>query len=853
MSTLDRRHDRATSQSRRNHDSPPQQQQQQQPTSPFRHAYSEYRTVGRSNASKIPSPSHNSSARRRRSSQTGTLRGAFEALSRRNPSSMAENTTYTLGSPSREGSGRRHAVFGPSSPLSNPPDELIEAYRQIDDAGSLVDHDDLEGDNFSFGLDMIRRSHGRTSSSGSAGRDDGGLFATHDDADFLNDLTDESLRRSIVDHDQDAQRLRRATSANSPVFNKSVGMPALTSENLQRREEEAARDVAEEQEPVDEDYDRDPRLALNLPPRWGSRGTLQRNWLRTVTRRSESDTGRAPGNENPKDASPIKPKFDLESHVRVADRTTTEDQRTTGDRPTSRYSRYPLSDAHNRLASEQQEEKSAAGSPIPNTPITVYQNSTFNRRSPTRRDSHDLLRKLSRTESPGQHPSELRTPEAQKIPGTRIYDKTPVVTGAWIDTPVTERPARPDSISRDRGLSPAKKSTTLSSLLRNQTRIVEVSTADEEEPRKQTDLEIEKRQEREGQETRRDEAEKRGPVGQRGKEKASDHMDQKRENDRVAQPEKKLKDKKRPPLIKPDLPKSALEAVMQDFKADKESLDVGDDTLESLQEILNEQVNVVKPEAEDDAAYEKAVLEKLERVNTEKPDKFNLDNMNQKLVDLAQNITRVKQGLDGLGDQVSSIPSPKGSPTRRTHATEDDGRIYTVVPIPRLWKRTPSGRIRPTRLGWCVIVLFIWFWSESTLCDFYCHPLIAESCEGNCLLPDAPEFPFVLPTMLWRWSHLSSLLTPLWTVAIAFYRLNAQLLGLSDGYVDESPLHSLNLSGEIWVHGTRLAGFPVPTGISHATSNPPKYTPEVVPEINLGQDTGNGNWADENMDDDEYI
>lgn len=67
----------------------------------------------------------------------------------------------------------------------------------------------------------------------------------------------------------------------------------------------------------------------------------------------------------------------------------------------------------------------------------------------------------------------------------------------------------------------------------------------------------------------------------------------------------------------------------------------------------------------------------------------------------------------------------------------------------------------------------------------------------------------MIPTMFWRWSHLSSFLTPVITVLVAFFKLVAQLLGLWDGYVDEGPPRNLNLAGEIKIHGTRVAGIPV--------------------------------------------
>ncbi|GES58522.1 hypothetical protein ATEIFO6365_0004067300 [Aspergillus terreus] len=862
MSTPERRSDRATL-SRRNHQQP--QQQLHQPSShhsPFRRGYPDSRTAGRFDASKIPSPSQNYSARRRRTfSQTGTLRGAFEAVSRYPTMAESDHLAYNLGSPGRGGERRRQS-FNPASPESNPPNELMEAYRQIDDAGSLVDQDELDDDlRATLGLN---ESRGRSSWSGSAFRDDAGLFYPSD-AELLNDVTDDSLRRRPVDRVRDELRLKRATSSRSPVLNRTGSTPALTSENLQRREE-AEREALQNAVEVEE-YDDDQKPSLNLPRNWGTRGTHRRDWLKSMARRNEPEPDTFIDESKP---SPPKPKSGLEVQKNSPERLTSRTPNTLGERLASTYNRFPLSDARNRSFSESKEEKTGdVGLNTP--PVMVYKSSTFNKRSPTKRDSHDLLRKLSRTESPSQNPSELRTPEPQKIPGTRIYDKTPVVTGAWIDTPMTERPtARPSYSSNPIAASPATRSVQDISRARSEERVAEPQPS---EPEIQRPNEMEKKQPQQEQVR---EVEKALPSSTEGQAHGSrTEIEQQPEPKKTeTHSEKTRKPRDKPPLAKPDHPKSALETVMEDFKADKNSLDVGDDTLESLQEILNEQVTEVKTEEEDNAAYEKRILEKLERGKSSKKenlegrnsshqDSDDFDSMNQTLKSFAKSMKEVKAGIEDLGDQVKSMPSPDANSSKfdktcdncETCRAHNGGGIYTIVPIPKLWTRNRvSGRIRPTRLGWCAIVLFIWFWSESTMCDFYCHPLIADVCEGNCLLPDAPRFPFVIPTMLWRWSHLQGVLAPVWAISMAFFRLIAQLLGFWDGYVDESP-RALNLSGEIWVHGNRLSGVPgvapTPQGSSYRAASTwqeqeVKY-PKAVPALDLEKQN------EDSMDDDEFI
>ncbi|KAF7596458.1 hypothetical protein BBP40_001765 [Aspergillus hancockii] len=764
---------------------------EQQQRSPFHRAYLESHSRDRLDASQVPDPVGEIRTRRRRNlSQSGTLRGAFEAVSRYPTMSGNITTdTYTLGTPNR-----RKQSLNRISPQSNPPNELAETYRQIDDAGSLVDQDD---DDFRFPMNRSRDNQSMRSSSGSRTRVNS-LFSSAD-ADFLNEVTDESLRRTLTDHIKDEQRLKRATANRSPMLSKAGTATALTSENLQRRDEED-QDVFEEEE---EDH---LRPSLNVPLNWGSRGTHRRDWLRNITRRTESESGQT--EEERKEASPPESKPELRSRIGLEDRNSGANRTVLGEPSFSRYNRVLSSGLHKKLSPERKTEDLGEGSQIPNTPIMVYKNSTFSKRSPTKRDSCDLLRKLSRTESPPQAQAEFRTPENPKLPERRIYDKTPVVTGAWIDTPLTERMTELPK-PRLNNLKPST-SVTKDTGVFSEAVIPPIT----EEPNS-----------------------------------SEPHQD-----------------------------KSALETVMQDFKADKDSLDVGDDTLESLQEILNEKPSDLKTEAESDAEYEKTLMQKFER---QSKDGVNHDSMDKTLKSLAENMDDVKKGIHGLEKQVArdaaalaSIPtSPRTNGksssnhtcdscnTCRAHHYESPYAIY----LPRLWKRDViSQRVRPTPLGWCSALLLLWYFSESTMCDYYCHPFVAEVCEGNCLLPDAPRFPFVIPIMLWRWLHLSALWTPLWAVTVAFFRFITQLLGISDGYVDDTLPRALNLSGEIRIRGTRVAGFPAFATSKNDFGAPQKQrqsqnaepTPVAVPELNLGQQApqeGKGDWEDDSMDDDELI
>ncbi|KAK5680203.1 hypothetical protein LTS10_007130 [Elasticomyces elasticus] len=77
-------------------------------------------------------------------------------------------------------------------------------------------------------------------------------------------------------------------------------------------------------------------------------------------------------------------------------------------------------------------------------------------------------------------------------------------------------------------------------------------------------------------------------------------------------------------------------------------------------------------------------------------------------------------------------------------------------------RRTPSRGPRLTYLGLTLLTTLLYLSLESLLCSYLCHPRYAEKMVGYGVNPDAPKFPFVLPTvvarpMKWVWG-------PIWEV-----------------------------------------------------------------------------------------
>lgn len=802
------------------------------------------------------SPSTSTSPQNRRHlGRTGTLRGAFEATRApivsegEDEDNLALFPSYARGTPSP---GRKRRMTESTSPQSNPPEKLVQAYRGF---GGARDLDYESPEDFEGPMNGLRA--GRSSPGGARGYGDNGFqglptFADND-ASYFNI---ESPRRESADYINDERRLRRATTSDSPVFSRARAGSgsALTSDNLQRRENDAQEHLFEGNG-VDE---RGPEPSLNLPSTWGSRATNRRDWMRNIGRRSEAEGGEATGDST-------KPRIRFDSSTRPP-RTTERSPRQSSlgtrsalrERSTSIYNRSAQSDEQNKSASDQKDQQSTGGN-ISNTPVSVYKNSTFTGRSPAKRDSQDLLRRLSRAESPrvtNQNENDVKTPEPAKPIESHIYDKTPVVTGAWIDTPMTEKVTElPEHLTKDIVTSSKKEPENPPQSQSTETRI-------DAQPHHDTQANREK---------------ERGSARERQAEREREEK-QRQEEEQKRERQKKTK----LPVIKPELPESGLATYIRDFQANHDSEHPGDDTIESLEMILdeqNEKPTEVKSEAERDEAYEKAIMEKLEHVSSDEANgsaNIDMERLNAKLESLVRNIDHIKAGFDGFEDVIkkdadilSRATSPENHKKRHRHTNcencraHNDNRFNAYIPLPYLWRRDPiSQRVRPTRLGWCTLFFIIWLFSESTMCDYYCHPTYATVCHDNCLNPDAPQFPFVIPIMLWRWSHLSTVLTPLFTLIVAFFRLIAQLLGLWDGYVDDDgSSRSSNLGGDVWIRGTRIGnGVPVA-----ATSSPttPSQQPWQASNPGLGLERGAAppppipsvQWGDDqaSMDDDELL
>jgi hypothetical protein len=652
---------------------------------------------------------------------------------------------------------------------SPPPGELLETYQRINDADDLADlvsedEPDYEPIDNRTSRHSSRESRRRRESPGSLKlrytqeerRDNlGPVFS------YLDDTTDEYARGQLLTYKRDEERMNRVTANQSPVFSKAkVGSKA---DGLQRRDSDPP--VDETQDFLGEDG---LHLGLNVPKNWGNKSKNHRQWLSSFTRPEGETPGRVSERERRTrvESRSRSPRLSNRSPSRHSNEFR-EGREQKSER--SRLGGPPADGLHNhsRTRSRSIGRGGLTGDTIPNTPITIYKSTSRDRTQKMRSDSRDLLRKLARTESPNQN----STPEQQKPIEPSLPQKTPVVIGAWVDTPMTVR--NPDTNGEDETKeidSPSK-----SAPKSTEVPILRPSVSDKTLNKESIDL---TKREVDTRKAAKSNAPSEKPVDVDSKKKKKQHAE----------------------LIKPKIPKSALEGILEDAKdCNTLGLDLGDDTINSLEGIVNNIDQSSSPfinmKKEDLKKQLDSIEAEMNQIKDEKstqlihPTTSKLQSVIYSIRDAHMSPNYLQETLTSGKNGEALVGEGHIKRCETCGVAPHDGRVYVAIPVPRLWQRDrTSQRLRLTLLGWCIVIFGCWYISESTMCDYYCHPTIAEVCDGYCLQPDAPQFPFTLPTMLWRWSHLSHILSPILTLLIALFRLIAQVLGVWDGYVDDNYL-----------------------------------------------------------------
>ncbi|KAF1841949.1 uncharacterized protein K460DRAFT_293382 [Cucurbitaria berberidis CBS 394.84] len=339
--------------------------------------------------------------------------------------------------------------------------------------------------------------------------------------------------------------------------------------------------------------------------------------------------------------------------------------------------------------------------------------------------------------NPGPQP-EIEDIDATPMPVARsiLNPKTPVVTGAWIDTPGPRIAPRPLSTSR----SPKKNSSRKAKLF--------------EEP---------------------------------AVPKAEESVEV------VASK-----------ITRPQLPSSALQALVQEAKADghQQSADYGDSTINSLEDLIIPLSESAEGELDEDTLQGLQLPTSTPRNEAERQrqqELLHLHRMNDRLRTVRTSIRDASRGMKRVEDRVEHVEEVENGDKTKAVYGECPCAANGGHPLsPWTWCKSFfwQDRLKSERqtrnswwkiwggltgLGIFLVLFFTWWVTEEIACEMYCHPKYAQySRHPFSVNMDAPQYPFVIPTLVYRnfvkawWLPLYSFFSWIWTSVFGFGEISTQ-------------------------------------------------------------------------------
>ena len=106
-----------------------------------------------------------------------------------------------------------------------------------------------------------------------------------------------------------------------------------------------------------------------------------------------------------------------------------------------------------------------------------------------------------------------------------------------------------------------------------------------------------------------------------------------------------------------------------------------------------------------------------------------------------------------------------------------------ALPMPRLWRygKSADRAPQPTRLAWCLFVLFLLFVAECVTAPAYTPPFYADEMVGYGVDITRPRPPFVFLKLVAQRTGVDALATWLWYVVCVLVRVLAGVLGVDAG------------------------------------------------------------------------
>ncbi len=313
-----------------------------------------------------------------------------------------------------------------------------------------------------------------------------------------------------------------------------------------------------------------------------------------------------------------------------------------------------------------------------------------------------------RTPSPAGDDGVDDTPRPKADP---LILPTPVVTGAYIDTPAPR--GRQPKISRPSS-PPLAKGDELHD---------EVSRLCLKDFMR-------------GSSSQSSTSQKDARAAQRGTEQAEFQLSSKS----PAQPSRRMSSQRsRAPLVNSAHPANVeddLRAIQQE--ADDSTLDDFDGLIlaEGEDSDPNSTIMETMIDLEKDDKGQPLSAEERER----RQEMLAIERMNKTIKSGLVSIRDAKRGIERLEDQVSSTTTSESSKT---------SFYYLTTPVPRLWSRdsTKWTGVRFTWIGLLLALFTAWLFMEDIACEMICHPIYATT---NDWSPNDPFWGHALPTLLNR-------------------------------------------------------------------------------------------------------
>jgi hypothetical protein len=218
-------------------------------------------------------------------------------------------------------------------------------------------------------------------------------------------------------------------------------------------------------------------------------------------------------------------------------------------------------------------------------------------------------------------------------------------------------------------------------------------------------------------------------------------------------------------VVKPQLPSSALHALVQEAKAHgrRQSADYGDSTINSLEDLIS---SPPEGEVDEDTLQGLQIPTMTPRNDAERQrqqELLHLHRMNDRLRAARTSIRDASRGMKRVEDRVEhSEETIDGEQVILSCPCAASGHSSSLLQTTRSLFWSPGLKTKRAGTSWrtlgglttlsiLLLVLLTWWLSEEIACEMYCqHPYANFSPYRFSVNENAPQFPFVIPTLAYR-------------------------------------------------------------------------------------------------------